>query len=102
MEADWDAICSIPSDAPLMCADSAIQTAMMAHIDNAKEKGDTLGGIFEVVAKNLPVGLGSHMSWEDKLDGRIAPRNNVHPRSQSRRDRHRRRQRRSAGIGSAR
>jgi len=72
MEADWDAICSIPSDAPLMCADSAIQTAMMAHIDDAKEKGDTLGGIFEVVAKNLPVGLGSHMSWEDKLDGRIA------------------------------
>src|SRR5688572_2279648 len=72
IEADWDAICSISIDAPLMCADSDIQTAMMAHIDDAKEKGDTLGGIFEVVAKNLPVGLGSHTSWEDKLDGRIA------------------------------
>ena len=72
LEADWEAICSIPSDSPLNCADNDVQAAMMAQIDEAKEKGDTLGGIFEVVAKNLPVGLGSHTSWEDKLDGRIA------------------------------
>ena len=45
---------------------------MIAAIDKAKEDGDTLGGIFEVVAKNVPVGLGAHTSWEDKLDGRIA------------------------------
>ncbi len=72
IDADWDAISLIPKDASLMCADNEIEAAMMAHIDDAKEKGDTLGGIFEVVAKNLPVGLGSHTSWEDKLDGRIA------------------------------
>ncbi len=72
IEADWEAISAISRDAPLMCADKEIESAMMAHIDEAKEKGDTLGGIFEVVAKNLPVGLGSHTSWEDKLDGRIA------------------------------
>ena len=45
---------------------------MIKLIDQAKKDGDTLGGIFEVVAKDLPVGLGSHTSWKDKLDGRIA------------------------------
>lgn len=72
IDADWESISSISKDAALMCADKEVEAAMMAHIDDAKEKGDTLGGIFEVVAKNLPVGLGSHTSWEDKLDGRIA------------------------------
>ncbi len=72
IEADWNAICSVSKDAPLMCSDREVEAAMIAHIDEAKERGDTLGGIFEVVAKNLPVGLGSHTSWEDKLDGRIA------------------------------
>jgi len=45
---------------------------MTAAIDDAKERGDTLGGIFEVVARGLPVGLGSHVSWDTKLDGRLA------------------------------
>lgn len=72
IEADWQAIASIPQEAALMCADKNTESAMIAHIDEAKEKGDTLGGIFEVVARNLPVGLGSHTSWEEKLDGRIA------------------------------
>src|SRR5687768_2500774 len=53
IEADWEAIAAISEDAPLMCADKDIEAAMIAHIDDAKEKGDTLGGIFEVVAKNL-------------------------------------------------
>ncbi|CAN5396382.1 chorismate synthase [soil metagenome] len=68
----WEAILSIPADSPLNCADDNIQSEMIKLIDQAKTDGDTLGGIFEVVAKNLPVGLGSHTSWEDKLDGRIA------------------------------
>ncbi len=45
---------------------------MMDLIDTAKEAGDTLGGIFEVVVTGLPVGLGSHVSWDRKLDGRLA------------------------------
>lgn len=45
---------------------------MMEAIDTAKESGDTLGGVFEVVARGVPVGLGSHVSWEEKLDGRLA------------------------------
>ena len=68
----WDEIAAIHSDSPLNCADSSAQESMVAAIDQAKENGDTLGGIFEVVAKDLPVGLGAHTSWEDKLDGRIA------------------------------
>ncbi len=68
----WGAISAIPVDSPLNCADDDIQREMIKLIDQAKSDGDTLGGIFEVVAKDLPVGLGSHTSWEDKLDGRIA------------------------------
>jgi chorismate synthase len=45
---------------------------MMAAIDAAKESGDTLGGVFEVVARGVPVGLGSHVAWDRKLDGRLA------------------------------
>ena len=68
----WEEICKIEKDAPLNCADKATEAAMVAHIDEAKENGDTLGGIFEVVAKNVVTGLGSHTSWAEKLDGRIA------------------------------
>ncbi|MEO6051330.1 MAG: chorismate synthase [Pyrinomonadaceae bacterium] len=68
----WEAISAIPVGSPLRCADDNIQSGMIKLIDQAKTDGDTLGGIFEVVAKGLPVGLGSHTSWEDKLDGRIA------------------------------
>jgi chorismate synthase len=45
---------------------------MIEAIDAAKAEGDTLGGCFEVVVRGLPVGLGSHVSWDRKLDGRIA------------------------------
>jgi chorismate synthase len=68
----WDEITSIPADSPLNCADELSQKDMIKLIDEAKAQGDTLGGIFEVVAKSLPVGLGSHTSWNEKLDGRIA------------------------------
>lgn len=69
---DWDAIKAVTSESPLACADAEVEKQMMAAIDQAKENGDTLGGVFEVVAKGLPAGLGSHTSWNEKLDGRIA------------------------------
>ncbi len=59
-------------ESPVRCLDEATATAMMAKIDAAKERGDTLGGVFEVVATGVPVGLGSHVSWDRKLDGRLA------------------------------
>ena len=72
LEKSWDEISSISPGAPLNCADRDIELQMVQLIDQAKENGDTLGGIFEVVARNVPVGLGSHTSWNEKLDGRIA------------------------------
>ena len=55
----------------LRTLDLAAEQAMIARIDAVKREGNTLGGICEVVADGLPVGLGSHVSWDRKLDGRI-------------------------------
>jgi chorismate synthase len=52
--------------------DAAADARIMARIDAAKQAGDTLGGEVEIVARGLPVGLGSHVSWDRKLDGRLA------------------------------
>ncbi|MGI8640936.1 MAG: chorismate synthase [Pyrinomonadaceae bacterium] len=65
-------ISATDENSPLNCADAEIEKQMIELIDKAKKEGDTLGGIFEVVAKNVVVGLGSHTSWSEKLDGRIA------------------------------
>jgi len=56
---------------PLRTLDPAAEQRMIALIDDIKRAGNTLGGICEVVADGLPVGLGSHVSWDRKLDGRI-------------------------------
>ena len=68
----WEEIFAIPADSPLNCVDELSQNEMIKLIDQAKTDGDTLGGIFEVVARGVPVGLGAHTSWNEKLDGRIA------------------------------
>jgi chorismate synthase len=57
---------------PLRTLDPAAEARMIEEIDASKRAGDTLGGAFEVVARGMPVGLGSHVSWDRKLDGRIA------------------------------
>jgi len=54
------------------CLDATSTAAMEHVIDQAREAGDTVGGIFEVVVDGLPVGLGSHVHWDRKLDGRLA------------------------------
>ena len=59
-------------DTPVRCLDPEATERITAAIDQAKADGDTLGGVFEVVATGLPVGLGSHVSWDAKLDGRLA------------------------------
>ena len=61
----------IPEDAPLRCADPDVQQRMIAAIDEAREAGDTLGGVFEVIATGVPPGLGSYVQWDRKLDGRL-------------------------------
>jgi chorismate synthase len=72
LEVSWEDICAIPDDAPLRCADASAQDAMVALVDEKRREGDTLGGVFEVVACGVVAGLGSHTSWDSKLDGRLA------------------------------
>lgn len=57
---------------PLRMLDATAEAQMIERIDAAKKAGDTLGGICEVVVTGLPVGLGSHVSWERRIDGRLA------------------------------
>ncbi|OLC41454.1 MAG: chorismate synthase [Gemmatimonadetes bacterium 13_1_40CM_3_65_8] len=57
---------------PVRCLDQEAEQEMIRRIDAAKAAGDTLGGIVEVIALGVPVGLGSHVSWDTKLDGRLA------------------------------
>lgn len=72
LEKSFAEISAIDENSPLRCADKAVEARMIELIDKAKAEGDTLGGIFEIVARNVVAGLGSHTSWNEKLDGRIA------------------------------
>jgi chorismate synthase len=62
---------AVADESPLRTLDPDAETRMIAKIDEIKRAGNTLGGICEIVADGLPVGLGSHVSWDRKLDGRI-------------------------------
>ena len=72
--AKWEEIRSISGnlESPLRCVDSVTEAKMKAEVDAALKAGDTVGGIFEVVAHHVPVGLGSHAQWDEKLDGKLA------------------------------
>ena len=59
-------------DVLLGCVDREVEQQMKALVDEAYRTGDTIGGIFEVVARGLPIGLGSHITWDTRLDGRLA------------------------------
>lgn len=63
---------SAVDESPLRTLDDEAASSMIEAIDQAKEEGDTLGGIFEVVVRGLPAGLGSYVSYDTKLDGRLA------------------------------
>jgi chorismate synthase len=65
---DWDAV----EASPVRCADPNATRTMIERIDAARQALDTLGGIFEVRASGVPIGLGSFVQWDRKLDGRIA------------------------------
>jgi chorismate synthase len=68
----WDEVTRRAEASEVRCADPAAEGAMIAAIDAAKDKGDTLGGVFETVALGCPVGLGSYVQWDRRLDGRLA------------------------------
>ena len=66
-EVDWNQV----ERSPVRCADPKVETRMVKAIEAAKADGDTVGGVVEVVATGVPVGLGSYVHWDRKLDGRI-------------------------------
>jgi len=63
---------ALPEDAPLRCVDAVVQQRMIKAVDAAGAAGDTLGGAFEVIVTGVPIGLGSYVQWDRKLDGRLA------------------------------
>ena len=62
---------ALGDDAPIRCVDPELEQQMIASIDRARDAGDTLGGAFEIIATGVPVGLGSYVQWDRKLDGRL-------------------------------
>ncbi|MDD3088602.1 MAG: chorismate synthase [Candidatus Omnitrophica bacterium] len=68
----YDRIRPAAERSDLRCADAAAEKKMKKVIDEASKTGDTLGGVFEVVAEGLPPGLGSYVQWDRRLDGAIA------------------------------
>lgn len=69
---EFDELARITETSQVRVADAEAERAIIAEIDACKKEGDTLGGVVEVIAIGLPVGLGSHVQWDRKLDGRLA------------------------------
>src|SRR2546426_1116078 len=72
LEIPWEEVRRRAETSEVRCADPEVERRMIEAIDEAKAGGDTLGGVFEVVALGCPVGLGSYVQWDRKLDGRLA------------------------------
>ena len=72
--ATWDELAALAAKDEVMlnCVDPDVEQRMKAVVDQAIRTKDTCGGVFEVVVRGAPVGLGSHVSWDAKLDGRLA------------------------------
>lgn len=68
----WAEVSAVDEESPLRAIHKDLEPEMVALVDRAKEDGETLGGAVTVVARNVPIGLGSHTQWDEKLDGRLA------------------------------
>jgi chorismate synthase len=71
-EKNYEKIFEIAEKSPLRCPDKKAESEMIKAIERAKEKGDTLGGIFEVFATGVPPGLGSYIQWDRRIDAKIS------------------------------
>jgi chorismate synthase len=73
-DAEWAEIETVCDnlDSPLRCVDAEVEARMKAEVDHVLRAGDSVGGVFEIVARGIPPGLGSHAQWDEKLDARIA------------------------------
>jgi len=72
--ASWEELVELSTRQEILlgCVDAETELRMKEVVDLAYRTGDTVGGVFEVVAHGLPVGLGSHVTWDSRLDGRLA------------------------------
>ncbi|MGH9628267.1 MAG: chorismate synthase [Bryobacteraceae bacterium] len=72
--ASWEELAELSKKTEVMlgCVDAEAEARMKAVVDQAYRTGDTVGGVFEVVAHNVPPGLGSHITWDSRLDGKLA------------------------------
>ncbi|MEN3004374.1 chorismate synthase [Dehalobacterium formicoaceticum] len=68
----WEELFSQVESSPVRCFDEQVSENILRMIDQAKKEGDTLGGVFEIIITKVPAGLGSHVHWERKIDGRLA------------------------------
>jgi chorismate synthase len=68
----WAEVSAVDDSSPLRAIRRDLEPAMVALVDEARASGDTLGGAITVIAHGVPAGLGSHVAWDEKLDGRIA------------------------------
>lgn len=68
---DVDALLALPDDAPFRAVDAGARDAMARAVDQARSAGDSVGGVFEVLARGVPVGVGSHVHWDRRLDARL-------------------------------
>lgn len=73
-QAEWEEIVALSKKEEVLlgCVDSETEARMREAVDHAYRTGDTVGGIFEVVAHGVPAGLGSHITWDTRLDGKLA------------------------------
>ena len=68
----WEELVAVDDDSPMRAVSRNAEPAMVAEVDRAREAGETLGGTIVAAAHSVPVGLGSYVQWNEKLDGRIA------------------------------
>lgn len=68
----WEDLLRVDDESPLRAIDRSLESDMVRLVDSARDDGETLGGAVTVIAHNVPVGLGSHVQWDEKLDGRLA------------------------------
>lgn len=67
----FDRLLALDDDAPMRTVDDETAAAMVAAVDLARGRRDSIGGVFEVLARGVPAGLGSHVHWDRRLDGRL-------------------------------
>ena len=83
----WEDLLQVDDASPLRAIDRSLEDEMVRLVDRAQDEGDTLGGAVTVIAHDVPAGLGSHVAWDEKLDGRLAQAVHVGARRQGGRDR---------------